>query len=61
MYVISDGGDYDDNDKFWSNLSGWGELEHADVFMHTDHDLPWCRYGQGIWVKLPKCLDGPMD
>lgn len=61
MYVISDGGDYDENELYWSNLSGWGTLEDADVYNHTDHNLPWCKYGSGIWVKLPKCLDSPTD
>lgn len=56
MYVISDGGDYDEREKYWNNLSGWGFLEDADVFHHTDRDLPWTKFGSGEWVKLPKCL-----
>lgn len=60
MYVISDGGDYDENDQYWNNLNGWGSLTEADVYQHTDYDLPWTKYGSGIWIELPKCLGSQM-
>jgi hypothetical protein len=57
MYVICDGGDYDGfAPNYWNNIEGWGNLEYADVYLHTDYDLPMTKYGPGFWVKLPKCL-----
>ncbi len=61
QHVVSRYSEQENEMLYWSNDTGWGDLNSATVYPDTDYDLPYVGDGsQPKWTRLPRYEQAPV-